>query len=158
MADLAGYIGDNLDPDPDVTAGAVMDAAGVPRKWRALFWPVVHEECRRRYRAVVHAHENDKTPPGQGECDAQSTTVGERLVIVTGDTERRIFLTDRMALDDGRFVVKGDATVADWESRIRLLTKGRDGLQVSIDYCVDVADFLRGQKVSTLNDYAVKVP
>jgi len=146
MKTLAELIADHLDPDPDVTAAAVFAAAGVPQKWRKMFYQVVRDECRRSARNVVRSRERGVDDDDQ--FDTPDTMVATpaidapcRVCHIDGVT---VFLADRMfcGMDHG-YVDKGDATAAQWEARAVFLGAQVAGITKTMDECITVAKHLR---------------
>ena len=153
MSTLAELIADHFDPDPDVTTAAVFAAAGVPQKWRDMFYQVVRDECRRSARTVVRRHERGVDDADQfdtpGATQETTPSVGTPLVChIDGVT---VFLADRMfcGLDHG-YIDKGDATAAQWEARAGFLGAQAAGITKTMDECITVAKHLRDTGADSL--------
>lgn len=116
MVALSQLIDQHATGDPDATAAAVFDALRCPDKWRELFYGVVRDECRRRYRSTVREFE------GQSMTDAPSG-------IASGS--RTAYLAERF-YNGTKYVEWGTATVEDHLNRITYLTMLRGGIDVTI--------------------------
>ena len=150
---LSELIRDHYDADPDVTARAVMDVAGVPLKWRQLFYGVVRDECRRMSRSVVRNHErfvDSEVSPWEPIDGPSPISVSAPTVQIN---QQAVYLADRMCIGaDGTYVLKGDATANEWLMRADFLATLRDGMSRTIDDCVEVAKFLADAGADSLND------
>lgn len=100
--------------DLDETAEAIVKALRLRPSQAEVLMPLVRDECRRAWR--------------------HSATGVERLGGRRSDPalERKLFLSERFAVGDGRYVTWGEATVADHEARIAMLEALRNGIAESI--------------------------
>jgi hypothetical protein len=160
METLNELITAHFNPDPDITARAVFDAAGVPQKWRELFYRVVRDECRRSARTIVRLHERgidadaDEFSP---LATTTTTTPNERpspgVTIRNGETTAVVYLADRMYCGpDHQWVLKGAATAQQWESRAAYLDAQARGIAETRNDCIAVAKYLRDAGADCLND------
>lgn len=113
---LAEVIDRQQTGEPDATAAAVFAALKCPDKWRDIFYGVVRDECRRRYRTAVHALEGQSSPDTHS-----SSALGARAA----------YLAERF-YNGTEYVEWGAATVEDHLARIAYLTTLRDGIDNTI--------------------------
>ena len=150
MTTLHELIDTHFDPDPDVTTSAVFAAAGVPEKWRALFYGVVRDECRRSARNVVRHFERAKIDQPGAIDFADPTRLPPPVGYIAGVA---VHLSHTMfcGLKHGD-VVKGSATVEQWEARAEYLSAQIAGTTRTMNECMAVADALRSAKVECVNE------
>lgn len=100
--------------DLDATTTAVVKALGLRPSQVLVLTPIIRDACRDEFRAAGRAVERSG---------------GERS---DPSLERKLFLSERFAVGDGRYVTWGEATVADHEARIAMLEALRNGIAESI--------------------------
>jgi hypothetical protein len=125
--------------DPDETAEAVFAAVNCPSKWRDLFYGVVRDECRRRYRLAAIQIEISGTD--QTRHDTQTGTVGARISFL----ESRFY-------DGDKYVTQGAALIPDHERRIAFQGVLRGGIDADIGRHRWAIDKIKAAGVSCLNE------
>ena len=153
---LKDLIAAHFDPDADVTAQAVFKAAKVPKKWRDLFYLVVHDECRRSARLLVRSHERGLYFDTPDPTTQDTATIPHTPGLVCHIDDVSVFLADSMfcGLKYGH-VNKGSATAPQWDARADYLDCQIAGTMRTRDECVTVAEFLRDAGVACLADVQV---
>lgn len=131
--------------DPDTTTEAVFDAVGLPPKWRKLFYPLVWNECRRMYRAVVRDIEHVSSVEGG------PSPVVEEFEAIAGrePVSRRDFL-DAHFYTGSVYVTWAKATVQDHRDRIAYLNKLRNGIRRSVGKHAEAIEVITKAGVSCL--------
>ena len=122
--------------EPDTTASAITADLMLNARQREALWPLILAECELVERGRVRRVE-------------QAARVG-RKSDPTG--ERAALMAESFALGDGRRVLWGEATIADHEARIAMLTKLRGGIDATIERHRQTIELLRTAGVSCLND------
>ena len=149
MSAIRKLIDEHQTGDPDETCKAVMDATGIAKKHRDLFWPLLRDECRRLARTAVRDAErgdiNDSHPdPGHTPGDTHSALAGVGV--------RADFLNKRIYTGNGNYVLWGEATVEDHQSRVAYLASLRNGIDDTIQLHVEAMELIEAAGVTCLND------
>lgn len=109
--------------DPAATAEKVMKALKLNQHQSDMLGPVITDEVRRSARSRVRKLERQA---GLELRDRRGASESQEPVNVP--SARELLLQKGFTVEGGRYVLWGEATVADHESRIALLDKNRKGL------------------------------
>lgn len=137
------------EPNAGDAAAKVMAELGCPKKWAAVFLPLVVDECRRRYRSATLSLE--RSADRSDSSDPAGQAVPGTHTSSAGGVGARLALLDRsFAVGDGRFVSWGEATVEDHRLRVEMLGKLRSGLDRTIAEHVDAIAVIEAAGVACL--------
>lgn len=157
---LYALINEHNDGNPDTTAEAVWRATHCPAKWRALFFPLVRDECRRRIRGVVRFLEQHPDRRAEAIKVAQPIDPPPRSLVGVPDLEgdrklpinsRRAFLSERF-YTGVKYVAHGEATIEDHEGRIAFQLELRGGIDDDIVFHWTAIELIQRTGVTCLNE------
>ena len=143
MKDYTEWLRSFDQDDHGKAAEAALDDLGrLSSRARDLLHPILTEAILMERRANVRQIER--------QLPTREVFEGETTI-----EQRQRWLDQKIALDDGRTVIKSEATYEDWQLRIRLLDRHRIGIERSIAEAEEAIELIRSHGVSCLGEIGV---